>query len=83
MTGLLPSNDAPVNRRLEPRRASHLGRRKRSPFRANEVEIDIIAVGSKQGLDIDLVLRPKGNHLGQDQPRCRGDRDRVALRPFH
>ena len=42
----------------------------------------VIAVGGQQGLDVDLVLGPEGDHLGEDQPLGRGHADRMALRPF-
>ena len=50
---------------------------------ADQIHINCIAIGCQQRLDVDLILRPEGHHLGQDQPLGSGHADRVTFRPLH
>src|SRR5208337_5577489 len=76
----LPPVNPPGDGGLKPRRAFGLRRREGGPLLADEVEVDLVAIGGQQGLDVDLVLGPEGDHLGEDQPLGSSHADSVALR---
>src|SRR5271157_4080079 len=78
----LPTVNPPGDGGLKPCRAFCLRCREGGPLLADEVEVDLVAVGGQQGLDVDLVLGPEGDHLGEDQSFGSSHADSVALRPF-
>ena len=59
-------HDPLTDDRFQPRRSLRLRICERRPLRANEIEIDRIAIRRQHRFDVDLILRAKGHHLGQN-----------------